>query len=1171
MHPLRTFVAVLIISLILPSMRAQDVMEVLTAPGWNQDFTKTATLQPTGNGVFTGTFHAAQYSHMYLMLGDRKYAPNDNYDKSITGPVSFPYNGWGRMIFNQEVTYTIKATLNADKSEAKVEFLMPTPLTISINGATHTLLTDALGHTGTVTYDKTISVRDTPANINGFTVGTTTYGVASAIEFSDGTEAQTRSAALSPGGQGVNLSKKCNYTLSITLSDGVPVQLTVNKAEVVPDLLVNNQLMNYDNGTYRATLTLTKNSTLSINYNNTATYHIQADIDGSLENPSGQVAIASANRGAKVLTRGSYGITIDLASMTLTYVNNTPPQPSTLSPTLPEALVDCTSPASYIPDEPMTMWYNTAEGETKVGNYGANYLEVFLLGNGRMGMTTLCKSSESFPIHEKTNYDAIRDTDYSCPYSVGNYNTICNITATGKNESHGTSILRQLDLTTAVASVINRNGDKASAREYLINRNYNVGVIHYTTDGGEKLSYSFSTSLGGDAQADGVLSVTSGNTKNCDIRYNVTLKVTQSGGTLSSAGSTVTVTDADEITLYYTISTNYDIDSADECYSGEDDAQLASRSLDVVSKAAAAGWKAIYDDHIAEYSPLFNTVTFRLTDAANDAPTKELKEHYDGRYTSYSADSDDRTRAVDMLLFGMGRYLNLASSRGDLCLPSNLQGIWADDNPQWGCDFHNNINLQMNYWATENTNISPAHMPFLNYLRKMAAKRWTNYADKIVPGTGGWTTHLLMNTFGSIATYNGYYTESAAWNCSHIWQHYLYTHDREFLADFFDTMYGACLFYFGYLKDTDGDGQLELPSYYSPEISAGSSVSTHAQQLVYQHLCNTRDAANILGKTAEADKCQQYIDRMYNGIDIRNGEQCEWKGSLTSEANHRHLSHLMCLYPFAQVSPYDDDRTNFDGAYQALLTRGDTDGGENAAWNTGWKMNCYARALEGDLALRQLAYGMAERITPDLRSTCKHTFQIEGGAGISAAMAEMLLQSYSGVIDLLPALPESSWPSGSVSGLKAVGNYEVAIEWENGEMTSFNITDCLNPVMREGTRIRLHASRISDISMLNINGANAVEEGLQLYSRDATPRPTYVYEERTDSYLVKLPAGMPNDAEITFSDVATGIGEIITDAAGDGNNAAVEYYDLYGRRVTNPGTGIYIRRQGSTATKVMIP
>lgn len=841
---------------------------------------------------------------------------------------------------------------------------------------------------------------------------------------------------------------------------------------------------------------------------------------------------------------------------------------TTLSPTFPESMISCSNPKSYTPDEPLTLWTNE-EGYGKnvvdVGNYGANYSNIFLLGNGRLGIAIEGYQTEGILINEKTNYDSNPDPDHKY-VSTGTYCPIgaLKISQNGEKPAYGGTFLRQLNLTTAVASAMNRwpSGDKTKiyAREYLVSRANNVGVLHFTTDGGAKLSYSFETDLSGSG-SDGLVSATSGNTSNCQIRFNLTFKVLQSGGQISTSGGKVTVTDADEITVVFAVGTNYDIDSS-TFYSGESDDQLAARVRSTVESAAALGWQTLYDNHIAEYSPLFNSARFNLTDATNNQPTKTLKEHYDeGLYTDSGVDSDDQSRMVDMLLFAMGRYLNLASSRGDLALPSNLQGIWANTGPQWNCDFHANINLQMNYWAAENTNISSAHMPFLNYLRKMAATQWKGYADKLVAGTGGWTHHFATNTFGASGTYNGEYTEAAAWNCTHIWQHYLYTQDRRFLADFFDTLYGAAKFYFGYLRDTDNDGLLEIPNTYSPEIGGGPTVAVHAQQLVYQHLCNTRDAALILGKTEEAAKCQSYIDRMYNGIDLVNGEQCEWKGALTSEATHRHLSHLMGLYPLAQVSPYDSDRTNFEGSYKALLKRADADGSEDAAWNTAWKMCCYARSLQGDLALRQLAYGMKERITPDLRTTCKHTFQIEGGAGISAAIGEMLMQSYSGVIDILPALP-SSWPSGSVKGLKAVGNFTVDIVWEEGEITGVKISDGLHNAIREsGVKIRFHGSTIP------AGSKTICFDGQPRLSRESA----LVYEPETDSYIATIPAGIPNGALITFSSSATtgiDIPEINDPADAD---APVILYDLQGRQVTGePQPGIYIRRQGKSVSKILI-
>ena len=296
------------------------------------------------------------------------------------------------------------------------------------------------------------------------------------------------------------------------------------------------------------------------------------------------------------------------------------------------------------------------------------------------------------------------------------------------------------------------------------------GSVSLVSDPTESLvtqsgEYAFKTSLSGEGvkvSDDGAICINGKNTTNCDIIFNMIVRPVVSGGSVTHDSSSVTVSNADEITLIYTISTNYDINSDNECYSGETYSDLESRSLLTMENAIQAGWIEIYNDHINEYSPLFNSVKFRLDDASNDASPSEMLKDYNSAYTEAYAFSTPHTRAIDMLLFGMGRYLNLSSSRGDVPLPSNLQGIWSDPQPRWDCDYHANINLQMNYWASENTNIPSTHIPFFRYIKTMARKEWTKNADKIVEGTGGWTHHLMLNSFGNTSQYNGDYVEAAA-------------------------------------------------------------------------------------------------------------------------------------------------------------------------------------------------------------------------------------------------------------------------------------------------------------------------------------------------------------------------------------------------------------------------
>lgn len=848
-----------------------------------------------------------------------------------------------------------------------------------------------------------------------------------------------------------------------------------------------------------------------------------------------------------------------------------------VSTTFPQAMLAASTPAEYKPAHPMTLWFTSGLEQWEVQNKPDDFFvkKIFLLGNGRMGLTTAANyGHDRFLINDKSNYDApITDAEPTGSVEGWNYKSLCMLSVTpGESVWFGEGqYLRQLDLKTAVASGLSRKDGKATAREYLVSRPHGVAAIHYTADDGVKLSYSFQNETGGSAAGDDVVSYSGCNTDLSKIGYNVTFKVVQNGGTLTSDGATLTVTGADEITVYIASVTDYDIDS-DDFHSGENADALASRALALVSKAAQDGWEKVYADHIAEYSPLFKSVNFELADAnssiATDAAVDSYKEI--GADEAYANSSPD-TRAIDMLLFGMGRYLTLAGSRGDLALPTNLEGIWSVAGDRWACDYHGNINVQMNYWSAENTNIGTAHLPLIDFVDKMSKRVWKKYAQYLVPDTEGWTLHMGTCPFGTTYTYNGNYVEVAAWYCSHIWQHWLYSQDRDYLADKFDTLYGAALFYFDWLRDVDGDGLLEINNTYSPENSGGTTVAVHAQQLVYNHLCNTRDAALELGKTAEAQRCQQYIDRMYSGIESIAGAQVEWKGTqINSGDHHRHLSHLMSMFPLGQVSPYDADPSAFDAFRQSLIYRGDTDNGENAAWSSAWKLNCYARALDGDAAMRHIALGAPGWLLPDLRIQCSGVFQLDGSGGIPSGMAEMLMQSYTGVIDLLPALPVHSWPGGSVSGLKAVGNYEVAVDWEDGLMTGAVITDCLSSTLRAGTRLRLHRSRIKggDISGVYINGVAPVKAAEAAAMRADSSVPVFTEEPATGSYLITLPESDTRDVVLSYTPgINTSLGDIAVDPA----DIPAEYFDLTGRRVSRPSPGgIYILRRGSSVSKVRL-
>lgn len=1136
-------------------------------------------LTKISEGIYEGMATIGNEVYFAIRDGDTLYSPwwaNVDDPEKMEPYYKFNSPGDSRFYFKKGGTFLIHANkaINCDY-DYSVSFSYQPPLFIQINGSSQQLLNTVCHFTGE-TPEFCFSVKS-PVTITGLSIGSDTYGFSSDPSFTSDTNPQISTVDIDKYGNPAVITQKGDYTLTVKIENGEPTSCTIRKARYVPTLMLNgNALTHKGNYIYEGSLYCPTNCKLNIKQDNTIQYYLQSSIEAEIGESTGTVGISTEESDCRVAHRGDYKFTLDLVNKTLSYsadIRNVP----LIENSFPEEMLQCSDFNSYHPLEPMTLWYPTADGwNTQVQGHN-----VFLLGNGHLGLTTRCRPTETMPVNEKTLYDSKASFQGS-----GTYEPACQLTITDNNGLDTDQVLRQLDLSTAVASAINLKDGVKYTREYLVNNHFNVAAIHFSASENGKLNYTFKTSLSGDGVIvtdDGAIIINDQNTKNCDIIFNMVVQPVISGGSITHDSSSVTISNADEITLLYTISTNYDINSDNECYSGETYADLEARSLTTIENAVQAGWVEIYNDHINEYSPLFNSVKFRLDNASNDAAPSEMLKEYNDACMETCAASTPHTQAIDMLLFGIGRYLNLSSSRGVVPLPSNLQGIWSDPQPRWDCDFHANINLQMNYWASEITNIPSTHIPFFRYIKTMSQKEWTKNADLIVDGTGGWTHHLMLNSFGHTSRYNGNYVEAAAWNLSHIWNHYLYTQDINFLSDYFDTMYGACKFYFGYFT-TDTQGKYVIPNNYSPEAGGGTGYATHAQQIVYQHLCNTRDAALLLGKTAEADRCSRYIDNMYNGVEIASdGLMCEWQGISPGKSNHRHLSHLMCLYPFNQVTPYDEDKSNFNAAYAALLARGDDTDADNPAWNTAWKMNCFARSLKGDMAMRTLAYalnanGHEPRFSNNLLSRCGGVFQIDGNGGIPAAMTEMLLQSYSGVIDILPALPKMSWPSGLIQGLKAVGNYEVDIKWKDGMLDNCVITDCASDKMRDGIKIRIHKNTMpSDVDNFRINGMQLFTED-QCYTNrnkavtgEGENGASYLYDPVTESYTFNLPANISFPLVCSFNDdynPSTGINDIIkgeSEAADDD----YEYYDMLGRRLSSaPAHGVIIRKSGNRSAKI---
>ncbi|MEV0096789.1 glycoside hydrolase N-terminal domain-containing protein [Streptomyces sp. NPDC050738] len=707
----------------------------------------------------------------------------------------------------------------------------------------------------------------------------------------------------------------------------------------------------------------------------------------------------------------------------------------------------------------VTLRYPTPADEAKIIEQGLP------LGNGRIGaLATGGPASDVLYLTDATLWtgglnDALQD-DGQFPYDTtqfGSFTLLAKATVSlpDHTASAVTGYTRTLDLSNGLSTVSYDHEGVTYRRESYASHPDDVIVVRLTQSGGGR--YTGSLTLAGwhgETPAADATTIALAAALPNQLKYAAAVTAVSTTGNITAAGSTLTFTDCEDVTLVLSGGTDYTPDDATAFKDPSVDPRAVATGR--VRAAAAVGAAGLLRTHLADYQALFGRMTVDL------GPSSDAQRSLDtgARLTALGAPNAPADPELEAAYLQFGRYLMISGSRDSV--PLNLQGLWIDrTDPDWMGDYHTDINVQMNYWLAERAGLPDCFDAFLDYCVAQIPS-WTRTTQKVFndPRNGfrnssgkvaGWTTAISTNIYGGMGWW--WHPAGNAWLCNSLWQHYEFTQDRAVLKKIYPLLKGACEFWEARLITTTvtdpvtGASREVLidDSDWSPEQGPTDAKGiTYAQELVRDLFVSYRAAAAALArdtgyaKTIAALQARLYLPQ----VSPTTGRLEEWMSpDDLGETTHRHLSPLIGLFPGDRITPADSPAELLTGVTNLLTSRGM----ESYGWACAWRAACWARLKDGEKAYQLIRTNLKPSLntsngtSPNLFDMydlgSRATLQIDANFGTPTAMLEMLLYSRPGVVELLPALPAAWAASGRVTGIGARGGITVDLAWRDGKVT----------------------------------------------------------------------------------------------------------------------------------------